>query len=207
VSVFTGALSLVLAITEALGKVGWIFLLGGVAVSLISCGIYYFSWYLPEYLRHREFFGLSDGALNLVISSYRIREGSDPNTLEFQKEDLVNWAKPQYVEGPRGSEANLTGLQTAKVAFNSAVALARSTSWNLRVVGDKEQDKLTTGPILCLGSSTSNNVTKDILPNIPQSHKIEFTPDSLTYGTPPTSVTYKSNAEIDYGVINCSHPV
>lgn len=197
-SLFVAALGFVVTTASMLGGVGWVPLGECIAVSIAVCSLYYFAWYLPGYRTHLAFFGLSGGVLNILVPSYQNRVPWDAKAPDEQR---LRYKKKQG-EGERyleGSHDYVTGLQSTKDAFQFGINLGQATSWDVNLVGDEENNRWTPGPLLSLGSPTSNDATDQILKGIPGDHSPTFTTNSLKCWLHPDP--YKSDANNDYGVL------
>jgi len=135
----------------------------------------------------------------LALATYQNRVQHDPVGPEDRKNRYFKEpvsGKKRYLQGAR---RYVLGLDTAATAIKSVIELRTLTDRELNVFGDEELSKLKEGPILSLGSSTSNALTENILALLPRDKEIEFTTDSLKCWLPGSPL--KSSTDVDFAVL------
>lgn len=149
-------------------------------------------------LKIRRFFGLvPEQSITLAIGSYGSREDYDP---EAPPEKFL--FKKRYKDENyflRGVEHSV-GLNTAIYMTEAASVLDSLSHRRVTVIGDQSPAGDLTkiqGPLVCLGSPTSNYLTHDVLMLLPGEVRPEFTTDVLTW----LGDTYEPDEDLDYGVI------
>jgi len=162
-----------------------------VAFSLLPAGFVYWRWRATR-RDFDGFFGLSKNSLiKIVVSTYRIKH--DPLT----KQQI--YYKTHSGGGPSaGAEGYHLGLQTATTAILSVIELGKLTNQKLNVVGDEEPGKME-GPVISLGSTTTNVVTGEIIHLLPNDLTVVFDSNSLRCWLHPDP--YKSDKNLDYAVL------
>ncbi len=193
------SLGLSLAITSSLGWIGLEATLVCVIITLVVSLLTYLNW-KRQVGEFRNAFGLPENsAVNIVLATYQNRVAYDPAGTE----DKINryfkeppGGKKKYLQGAR---KYILGLDTAATAIGSVIELGRLTTAELNVLGDEEPRRAKEGPIISLGSPTSNNMTGEILDLLPGDRAVKFSTDSLTCWI--SSVPYKSTPELDYAVL------
>lgn len=197
-SAWITSVGILFGITQGLGLVGVEIVkdcvLGAFVPSLSIFWVYY-----RRDLRFQNFFGLAaDSVINVILSTYQNRTsyqdtGPPQNRERYFKE--VNGQTIYLV----GAQKHLVGLETATTGILSLLELGKLTSHQINVVGDEEESKIVDGAIICLGSPTSNFITKRILDNLPKDVRITFTTGTMSCWIHPAP--YTSTTQKDYAVL------
>jgi hypothetical protein len=196
---FLAISGLFLSISSGAGWEGWIYVVVCLMAALFSAGVTY--WWIDR--KNREFqncFGLSESSrINVILSSYQNRVEYDLRTDET-RERYYKQCRNERSEGVKkyltGSREYLVGLKTAKTASLSAFRLGEFPIKDINFVGDEEPRNFE-GPIICLGSSTSNCFTEEILGSIRPGAAVSFTGDKMDYW----SGEFKPSHAHDYAIL------
>lgn len=198
-SAWITSVGILFGISQGLGLQGWGIvgdcLLGAFIPSLLVFWVYY-----KGDLRFQEFFGLSaDSGINIILSTYQNRVPYEADGPPEKRERYFKELNGRIIPLV-GAQKNLVGLETATTGILSVLELGKLTSHQINVAGDEEESKTVEGPIICLGSPTSNFVTKRILDNLPKDVEVKFTTDTMSCWIHPQE-PYKPTKQHDYAVL------
>jgi len=151
--------------------------------------------------RVEQFFGLNNGSpINIAIGSYwnksKYNQFAGDANLRYYKHD---GDKRQRRELIGAIVYPLTDVGTAAEAIQLATYINRIVEHRVNLVGDENIQDAVDGPVICLGSSTSNSVTQTVLMQLPKDLNLSFSTTSLRSWVHEGE--YKSSSQIDYGIL------
>lgn len=174
----------------------WIFLLSCFAVAALTSTIQWF------HLRHtkkkfQNFFSIEDRLpFNIAIASmydnrpYDEKKGEKANYRYFK-----NNGKSELV----GSITHpLCDIGTAEEAVKFANYVSKMGKHEINLYGDENLPRSFKGPVICLGSPTSNRISGLVINRLPSNMRPVFTTKTLTI---PGLNEYRSCDDIDYAVL------
>jgi hypothetical protein len=152
--------------------------------------------------RMQRFFGLtSQSPVNIAISSYwNVSEydesrGEEKN-MRYYKHDGVSGARTFLVGAV---ELPLTDVGVASEAVQLALRVAKVGSGEVNLFGDENVPAEVDGPIVCMGSPTSNSKTAYVFSLLPGELDLRFTTKTLQCWA--RDHEYRSSRAVDFGVL------
>ncbi len=153
-----------------------------------------------------KFFGLSNTKpiVNLALSTFL-------NLLKYDQETPNSDKNYRYYKnrGDKtfklvGSKNYLSGFETASTGIRAGVELHKLTGAEIKVIADEREAEAAEGnPIICLGSSTSNNISDKVFTKISRyNFSVKFSTEKLECQFNDIGViTYSGDNEYDYAVL------
>jgi hypothetical protein len=198
---FSGSYGVSGAIISGFEVKRWQFVAYSLASACLVAGVQLGLLYRGKH-RMQRFFGLSSQSpVNIAISSYwNVSEydesRGEENNMRYYKHDGVSGARTFLVGAV---EHPLTDVGVASEAVQLALSVAKVGSGEVNLFGDENVPAEVDGPIVCMGSPTSNSKTAHVFSLLPGELNLRFTTKTLQcWGY---DHEYRSSRSVDFGVL------
>ncbi len=165
-------------------------------ISFIFINLYF--WIINK--KFYSFFGIKkDNLFSIILPSFWNKIEFDQNLKEENYryyKNVENNSKKQLI-GP--TTFPVTGVGAVSIACKLSNLIGKEFKKDINVFGDEMLGNHSSGPVISLGSPTSNNITEKLLKNLPENIKIEFSTETMRCWIHPES--YRASVDLDYAIL------